>query len=665
MGDMLLVDKTPSYALHPDMLHRAEAYFEEPVYIHLLRHPADAIASFEEAGLEQIFFQPRHTFNARELAEMIWNVSHENIGQFLRSIPPQRQLQVRFEELVQQPHAVMPSIAAFLGVKFEEGMLEPYREKDKRMTNAIRPLTRMLGDVKFHGYGQIERAAADRWKTRGGVELSAITRNLAGRLGYETTKMFAVGMERKVLRIERTSREASLPLSYAQERLWFLNQIGPKSAVYNISAAVRIEGPLKLEALSAVLNEIIRRHEVLRTTFMTRAGGPEQVIHPCQWVELPLVTLEALSETGQAEEVKRLASAEAQSPFDLSIGPLMRVTLLRLGPMRHVLLYTMHHIVSDGWSMGVLAQECVRLYEAHSHSQPSPLAELPIQYVDYAVWQRGWLQGEVLETQLSYWKKQLQGAPALLELPTDRMRPEVQTYRGATQQVTLSKEMATKLRQLSRQNEVTLFMTLLAGFGVLLHRYTGQLDMVFGTPVANRNRAELEGLIGFFVNTVALRINFNSDPTFLNLLQHVRATTLAAQEHQDLPFEKLVEELRPQRNLGYSPLFQVMFDFQNVSARVGEQSDLVFQAMTIPQATAKFDLTLACVETMHEIIGVFEYNTELFDQQTIVRVADHYKYLLEQIVADPDQPLSAFSISSQAELSIQSILEKETVLNFD
>ena len=321
-----------------------------------------------------------------------------------------------------------------------------------------------------------------------------------------------------------TTPQERVPLSFAQQRLWFLDQYESNSSVYNIPSALRLKGALDVTALEQSLNEIVRRHESLRTTFSAVDGEPVQVIASALKMSLPFKDLMDLPESDRENEAQRLAMEQAREPFELSQAPLLRVILLRLGPYDHVLVLTMHHIVSDGWSRGVLYRELSLLYQAYTQGKPSPLAELSIQYADFAVWQRQWLQGEVLENQLSYWKKQLEGAPAILNLPTDRPRPAVQSYRGANQSIELPPELTQGLKALSAQQGVTLFMTLLAAFQTLLHRYTGQNDIVVGSPIANRNRAEIEGLIGFFVNTLVMRTDLRGNPTFKELLTRVRET---------------------------------------------------------------------------------------------------------------------------------------------
>ncbi len=324
------------------------------------------------------------------------------------------------------------------------------------------------------------------------------------------------------------SRNRTLPLSFAQQRLWFLDQYEPKNSVYNIPYGLRLVGPLKVAALEQSLREISRRHEALRTTFSITGGDPVQVISPALSLSMPFVDLTDRLENAREEEAQRLAHEEAGRPFDLRTGPLFRAKLIRLGELNHLLLLTLHHIVSDGWSMAVLYRELSILYRAFINCEPSPLAGLPIQYADYAVWQREYLEGEVLESQLSYWKNQLEGIPGVLHLPTDHPRPAIQSYRGERQSIELSKELTQALKALSRKEGATLFMTLLAAFQTLLHRYTGQDDIVVGSPIANRNRTEIEGLIGFFVNTLVLRSNFSVNPTFTQLLAQVREMALGA-----------------------------------------------------------------------------------------------------------------------------------------
>jgi len=449
--------------------------------------------------------------------------------------------------------------------------------------------------------------------------------------------------------IEPIARDGALPLPFAQERLWFLDQLEPGNAAYNISAAYHIRGLLSVAALEQSLNEIVRRHEVLRTTFVMEDGQPVQVIAPALSLTLSVVDSRKLPETKREAEVQRLAVEEALRPFDLARGPLLRATLLWLGDEDHVLFLMMHHIVSDGWSIGIFNRELSVLYEAFSAGKPSLLPELPIQYADFAHWQRRWLQGEVLETPLAYWKQQLDGGLPVLELPTDQPRPAVQTFRGAVQSFVLSSDLTERLQALNRQEDVTLFTTLLAAFKTLLYRYTGQEDIIVGSPVANRSRVETEGLIGFFVNTLVLRTDLSGKPTFQELLGRVREVTLEAHAHHDLPFEKLVEELQPERDLSRNPLFQVMFAFQSAPAEALALRGLAVTPLEVESKAAQFDLTLSTEETRQGLKGVVEYNTGLFDGATIERMIGHFKVLLEGIVADAGQRLSELLLLTEAE----------------
>jgi aspartate racemase len=423
----------------------------------------------------------------------------------------------------------------------------------------------------------------------------------------------------------------------------------PGLSAYNIPAAVRLKGPLNLAALEQSLNEVVKRHESLRTTFGKVDGRPTQVIAPTLTIKLPVVDLRKLPASERETEVRRLVTAEAQRPFDLSQGPLVRGTVLRPGDEEHVGLLTMHHIVSDGWSTGILVREVATLYLAYCAGGSSPLPALPIQYADFAHWQRQWLQGEVLETQIAYWKKQLAGAPTVIDLPTDHPRPAVQSFRGAHQSLVLPKHLQQGFNALSRQEGVTQFMTLLAAFKVLLYRYTSQDDLIVGTPIANRNRLETEGLIGFFVNALVLRTDLSGNPSFRELLRRVREVCLGAYGHQDLPFDRLVEELHVKRDLSRNPLFQVMFVLHNASLRAVELPGLTLSPVEGDSETAHFDLTLQILDTEQGLTAAFVYNTDLFEAGTIARMLGNFQTLLEAMVADPEQRLSDLPLLTETE----------------
>ena len=441
----------------------------------------------------------------------------------------------------------------------------------------------------------------------------------------------------------------AFPLSFAQQRLWFLDQFEPDSPLYNIATAVRMEGRLDVAALERTLSEIVRRHEVLRTTFAISEGEPVQVIGPAKPLQLPITDLSALEPEAREVEARRLVQQEAQTPFALASGPLLRAALLRLSTEEHIVLLTMHHIVSDGWSMGVLVQEVVTLYRAYVQGEETPLPELRIQYADYAAWQREWLQGAVLDQQLTYWRDQLRGAPEVLALPSDYARGAVARYRGAVEALYVPAELTAALKELSRREGATLFMTLLAGFQTLLYRYTGQTDLVVGTPIANRTRGETEALIGFFVNTLALRSRLNGAAGFRELLRQVRETTLAGYQHQDVPFERIVEELQPELSLSLTPLFQVMLALQNADVPELDLPGLRVSPVTQKALTAKFDLLLVVVEGNESMSLHAEYSTDLFSAATIQRLLRHLLTLLQSIVADPATALDEIQFLTEEE----------------
>jgi amino acid adenylation domain-containing protein len=449
--------------------------------------------------------------------------------------------------------------------------------------------------------------------------------------------------------LERVSREGEPPLSFAQQRLWFIDQLEPGSPAYNISLGVRFEGSLDVASLKRAISEVVRRHEALRTTFEAVDGRAVQVIHAAQTLALPVVDLSALPVAEREARVLELAGEDAARPFDLTRGPLLRATLLRLSKREHVLLASMHHIASDGWSMGVFSREVGALYEAFRRGEPSPLREPAVQYADYACWQRRWLEGRLLERQLDYWKRALAGAPPVLELPADRPRPPVQTYRGGFHAVALEKPHVDALRSVAQRERATLFMALLATFECLLHRCTGETDLVVGTPIANRTRSEIEGMIGFFVNTLALRTDLSGRPSFRELVRRVRESALGAYAHQDLPFEKLVEEIQPVRALSHPPVFQVMFIHQNAAVPKLSLGEVAVSPVETGITAAKFDLTLSLEETEDGIAGAFLYNADLFEAPTVARLSEHWRSLVERIAANPDRSVDDLPLLAEEE----------------
>ncbi|MFF7527470.1 condensation domain-containing protein, partial [Streptomyces pseudovenezuelae] len=462
--------------------------------------------------------------------------------------------------------------------------------------------------------------------------------------------------------ITAADRTQRLPLSFAQQRLWFLDQLEPGSVEYNVPMPVRLGGPLDVAALGAALDAVVARHEVLRTRLVAGADGvPHQVIDLPAPGALPLADVSAASDRGAAAWA--LMSADAALPFSLADGPLIRALLIRLAPDEHVLALSMHHVVFDEWSKQVFRRELSQLYDAFRAGAPDPLPALPVQYADFALWQRQWLEGEVLEEQLAYWRDKLAGAP-VLELPTDRPRPPVWSPAGAAIRFTVPERTADALRALSRRRGTTMFMTLLAAFDVLLGRYAGTDDVVVGTPVANRNRAETEQLIGFFINTLVMRTDLSGDPSFDELLGRVRDTALDAYAHQDLPFEQVVDALVTDRDRSRSPLFQVLFNyFTETGADAGrrgrpdgsEAANGLSVSTVEEDVIAKFDLRLMLTDDGRELIGVIEYGTALFEASTVERMARHFVAVLDAVTTDSEQ--------SVGDLRLLSADEEDLLLN--
>ncbi len=485
-----------------------------------------------------------------------------------------------------------------------------------------------------------------------GALAEKLTPEQRARLALQLSKKKALqpaADEQKIPCAPRSQKER-LPLSFAQQRLWFLAQLVPDSPFYNVPTLWQLNNALDLLALQETLNEIVRRHEVLRTTFPVEGGEPYQQIQPPAPVPLEFIDLSDVPGEAQDASIAQVVNQDAAEPFDLAAGPLLRARLFRLGTDRHVLLINFHHIIFDGWSTGVLMREFVTLYRAFADRQPSPLPELTIQYADFAYWQRQMLQGERLDEHLRYWKKQLDGAPELLSLPTDYPRPEIQTFQGAYEEAALPAALTEGLKTLSDRYNTTLFMTIMAAFNVLLYRYTHQENIVIGSGIANRNYREIEDLIGFFVNALPVHSDLSGNPTFLQVLERVRKVAIDVFHHQDLPFEKLVEELQPERKLSHAPVFQVSFVYQNFPDLFpGDETPFVtLYSNPVAGRTSKFDLTLYLLDGREKKF-VVEYNSDLFKPETIRRMLAHFQTLLEAILADPNDQITHYSLLSPQE----------------
>ncbi|HEX6902548.1 MAG TPA: condensation domain-containing protein, partial [Thermoanaerobaculia bacterium] len=474
------------------------------------------------------------------------------------------------------------------------------------------------------------------------------TRVVASRLGYEIAPEVTW---RPIERGTWTEGEP-LPMSFAQERLWFLDQLESSDLVHHIPASLSLVGRLDVPALHRTLAEVVRRHSVLRTRFTFTDRGPVQIVNPDSGFALRIVDLQGLPPARREMEAARLMSKETERRFDLSRGPLMRALLVRIAPEEHALVIVQHHIASDGWSLGVLVREVGALYPAFLEGRPSPLPELPVQYADYAIWQRGWLRGEALEAEIDWWRKRLEGV-APLELPTDRPRPLARTFQGAVRMLRLSRELTGGLKALSRRAGTTPFMTLLAAMDVLLSRLAGQDDIAVGTPIAGRVRQEVEGLIGCFLNTLTLRTDVSGNPSFLALLERVRETTLGAYLHQHVPFEKLLEELRPERDLSRTPLFQVFLNLTNAP-----DSEIRMPGLELRggggegAAPSNFDFTLYARDEGDQLFFGLNYNISLFDEARAAEMLRQLEAVLTQAVSEPENPISSHSLATAEALAL-------------
>ncbi|MFP3941449.1 MAG: amino acid adenylation domain-containing protein, partial [Thermoanaerobaculia bacterium] len=644
IGGRLLVDKTPSYALLPETLARAEALFRDPLYVHLARHPRGTVDSYVEARMDRVY--PELPDPPRRQAELVWRLAHRNVLDFLAGVPEERWIRLRFEDLVRTPEESAERLCRFLGLELEPDVLEPYR--GSRMTDGLRAGTRMMGDPKFHEHRGVDPSVADRWRMRPDpVPLARESVELAGTFGYAAGEDLPEAPPLAPRAAEGREADAA-PLSYAQERLWFLTELEPVSAAYNMPAAVALEGRLDAPALARSFAHALERHEVLRTAFPAVDGRPRPAVAPPGQVPLPVVDLSRLGSRREAEAL-RLARQEGAQAFDLSRGPMLRTALVRRTPDDHLLLVTMHHIASDGWSIGVLIRELAVAYAAIRRGERPSLPPLPVQYADYAAWQRRWLGEGTLGRHLDYWRRLLAGPLPPVELPADRPRPPVQRFRGGRRSGRLSPEATETVKAWSRRRGTTPFLTLLAAFDALLHRYTGQDDLLLGIPVANRNRVEVEGLIGFFLNMVVQRADASGAPPFGELLERVSRGFLESTPHHEVPFEKVVEAVQPVRDRSRSPIFQIQFSLQNTPAEPLELPGLHLEPLEIHNGTTKFDLTVFLFDEAEGLRTTLEYDRDLFDGATVERLLAHWHTLLLGAVEDPDRTLPELPLLRPAE----------------
>jgi amino acid adenylation domain-containing protein len=640
MGDRLLVDKTANYSLSLEALKRAEDYFDSPRYIHLTRNPYAAIHSYEKAKLDQVF-RYKHPFSLRELAELVWLISEENIIRFLKQVPKERQYFVRFEDLVANPRDVVSSICEFLSIPFREEMLQVYQETEKKMTNGLYAESRMIGDVKFSQHSRINTDVADKWRENHHEDfLGDNSIETARSLGYLTrtpASYFA--------NIPPTTSQADhYPLSHAQKRLWILHQLAAGQTVYNIPAAFRIQGELHSDALERAFQNVIERHEILRTTFTTLDGEPIQRIHHYDSNPFKLQYVDLSEEQNRDQKAEALVNQDTATAFDLVEGPLLRGTLLHIEEQNYIFLFTMHHIITDGWSSAVLVEDILIAYNAYIAGRENSLPSLTLQYKDYAVWQNGQEQKEMLQLQKVYWQEQFSDEIPVLDLPIDFPRPTVQRFDGSALSFELGIEETRALKALVSAEETTLYVGLLALYTIFLAKVSNNESIVVGTPVAGRHHPDIEKIIGMFVNTLALRNNPAGEKTFSRFLNETKENTIVAFNHQDYQYEELVELVEVERDAGRNPLFDTMFSMQNNSLPEIEMPGLTLLPYEYKINTSKFDMTLTALEQDDKLLFSFIYSTVLFRVETIQRFTGYFKRVVSQALEHPGGKLSDIDI---------------------
>ena len=693
LGERILVDKSPSYVLDSSILNRIEQNFDDAYFIHLHRHPLGMINSFVEAKLDQIFFRYPHEFTTKQLAELIWAHSHQNILEFLQTIPASRQYQISFEQMTAKPEQEMQNICNHLGLPFESEMLHIYQknEKKRRMTDGIHEESKMLGDVKFHTHKGIDSSAANRWKKQFDFDmLHTETQAVAHNLGYledvstsATSATSAKSATSGTSTSEYTSdsmpqNDASAgtdkpnssnltiryPLSYAQKRLWFFDRLETGNNVYNMPISLRINGALNYLAMEKAMHSLTQKHSILRSRYGLENSDPYYTVSP-KSLTLSLVNVSALQGAQRKEAYNKWMDDFCSAPFDLEKGPLFRALLLKTDENTHVLVLNMHHIVSDGWSIGLIGKELESFYNEWEKGVVSAdsngvekLKEVVSEreilgYHEYTKWQVELEENGDLSRQIAYWKQQLSDVPRLLELPTDFPRPAIKTYKGKTTIFDIDQEQFDRLKKLAQHTKTSPYMVLMAVFGVILYKYTGQNIVPIGSPVANRKKEEFESLIGFFVNTLVVKLTLEPEKTFLDLLQHVRKHVLEALQHQDVSFEQLVEELEPERNMGFTPLFQVMLTMQTEKMESPSLNGVEVSIDDYSNDIAKYDLTLLFAEHLDGLRCHMEWSTDLFEEWRIKQLGDHFKHVLSHILHN--------STSMVQEIGLLDLDEKQRV----
>jgi acyl-CoA synthetase (AMP-forming)/AMP-acid ligase II/acyl carrier protein len=623
----IIADKTPPYAFNPQVLQRAEEEFENPLYIHLLRHPMATIRSIKEARLDLLVAMEEEEFSLEQKGELMWAIAHQNILEFLKNVPSSRQHQVKYEELVQHPQTTVNQLCEFIGVDFHADMLQPYQDKKQRMTDGVHTISRMMGDPKFHTYNGINAKVAERWKEEYNVDfLSTETWEIAASLGYE--------------RYDRPLNDSPshvLPLTIGQEYMWW--RLDPTGVYSNTWRIWRIEGELNLKALQEAIAEITRRHTPLHTTFQEIEGSVVQVVCPEMKPAFEVIDLPNLPETEDSQALWNYFEQLALRQFDLVNGPMVQVNVLRLSQTCHILMPCINHIAIDAWSWGIFINELNPLYSAFASGQPSPLPELPMTYTDFAQWYQQWLSGGVLEKSLDYWRKNLAGAQ-LLALPTDRPLPATPTFCQGDEVLKITPDLTSQLENISKQAGVVLYVTLLSAYGVVLASLANQEDFVIDANFSSRPRIEAQSLIGTFVNILPMRLNLTGDPTFAELLDRLQQTFRNGYAHNSLPFRQLVEIWQAQGQQFKCPISAC---FNLINATGFEQLELPGMKVSFIPMEKKaliFTLNLRMVAKDGGYLAQFCYMAEVFDGATVARIARKFYWLLEYVLTNSQKPIS-------------------------
>ncbi|MGE5343417.1 MAG: amino acid adenylation domain-containing protein [Candidatus Omnitrophota bacterium] len=645
LGETMLVEKTPQYAYDINVLQRAEAYFDSALYIHLVRNPYAVIHSYENARLDQLFEYP-HRFSTRELAELLWVICNQNILQFLETIPAGRKYRMEYEELVGNPESVVSRMCEHFGLEFDRGMLDVYDDAGHRMTDGIYAESKMLGDVKFFSHTSIDTTSVEKWKEK-------YTTEFLGQTAVDLAKYFGYLRGRhEYPTIEPAPEKEYYELSPAQRRLWLLDRLVENQIAYNMPGAYWVEGNLHIDVLEKSYAAAIKRHEILRTTFVSVEGPPRQKIHAFEAMGYRLDYLDLRTDPGREETAAYLIREEAAKPFNLEQGPLIRTRLIHMDANRYIFLFNMHHIISDGWSMHGLMKEIIAYYDAYATNSAESLEPLRLQYKDYSEWMTRESTQRVLQQQEKYWLDQFAEDIPVLSLPTDYARPAIMSFEGHTVNFDFTAQETGELTKVARSEGVTLFILLISIFNVFLSKVSGEEDIIIGTPVAGRNHPDLEHILGMFVNTLALRNYPRGEMTFIRFLHHLKTLMLEAFENQDYPFETLVEKLEITRDTSRNPLFDVMFTIQDIyesDRGLNQFSDLKIKPYAFDHRISKFDLLLATFETDGRVCFVFEYCTALFREGTIQRFIQYVKAIARSIIQDPAIRISDMEIITPEE----------------